>query len=669
MTSLAGLENGLQIVNVSPCVTASTAKSARWVPMVPGTVIPFVMSLTHVLVNELGVYDEPFLKNHTNAAYLIGPDGHYVRAAQPLLDDPVRMKKVGKPLVWDAVDGVAKPFDDPGLKRVALTGTCVVNGVTVKPAFQAVKDHVSQYPPEKTADITGIPADTVRQIAGDFAKNAHIGETVVIDGVQLPYRPVAVIVESGGKGHLDSNAIVQACALPCTLVGAVDVPGAMNAQGWQPYFKFNPADGMAVPSLTFKPIPRASTRIGLGDLFPLGGASGIWLDVVAHPEKYNLPYQPTVLGFEGGNPQQLGPNHDLVNEAFGKFKFVFAISLVFDEPTQMADVVLPENSWLERHGVELTFPFRGYDSKAYREMGLGHVLRQPVVEKTVFDTREGDDIILDLARRIGIAEGSDGIYDRINKAYKFAPQFQLPLQGSNVSWPEIVDRILKNAHGSDKGLDWFAQHGLELNHKLGPKDFYGYAMYPNLRVPIYFEEFVGWREELASQLPTLETPLPWPDDYVLWSYRPLPDFRPHPEHKADPSIFPFYAINWKNMQLFMGNNDVPWTIELTELFDPYSMHVIINRDTAKRLDLKDGDLVRLKSMGGNSIEGVLKTSALVAPNVLGIPGAYGARSSNIHPWARIGSNFNTLWKLDEAYMDPATNRLDLTTRVSIERVT
>ena len=123
------------------------------------------------------------------------------------------------------------------------------------------------------------------------------------------------------------------------------------------------------------------------------------------------------------------------------------------------------------------------------------------------------------------------------------------------------------------------------------------------------------------------------------------------------------------MQLFMGNNDVPWTIELTELFDPYSMHVIINRDTAKRLDLKDGDLVRLNSMGGNSIEGVLKTSALVAPNVLGIPGAYGARSSNIHPWARVGPNFNTLWKLDEAYMDPATNRLDLTTRVSIDRVT
>ena len=76
------------------------------------------------------------------------------------------------------------------------------------------------------------------------------------------------------------------------------------------------------------------------------------------------------------------------------------------------------------------------------------------------------------------------------------------------------------------------------------------------------------------------------------------------------------------MQLFMGNNDVPWTIELTELFDLYSMHVIINRDTAKRLDLKDGDLVRLNSMGGNSIEGVLKTSALVTPNVLGIPGGY-----------------------------------------------
>ena len=119
---IAGLENGLQIVNVSPCVTASTAKSARWVPMVPGTVIPFVMSLTHVLVNELGVYDEPFLKDHTNAAYLIGPDGHYVRAAQPLLDDPVRMKKVGKPLVWDASGWCRKALRRPWIEAGCVDG-------------------------------------------------------------------------------------------------------------------------------------------------------------------------------------------------------------------------------------------------------------------------------------------------------------------------------------------------------------------------------------------------------------------------------------------------------------------------------------------------------------------------------------------------------------------
>jgi anaerobic selenocysteine-containing dehydrogenase len=664
---VAGRENGLQVVNVAPSVTPSTAKSSRWVPIVPGTAIPFVMSLTNVLVNELEVYDEPFLKNHTNAAYLIGSDGHYVRAAQPLVDDPVRKKKLGKPLVWDTVDNIAKPFDDPGLKDLALTGTYTVEGSTAKPAFQLVKEHVAQYPPEKTAATTGIPADALRQIAQEFAKNARIGETTVIDGLEMPYRPVAIVVESGGKGHLDNNAIVQACALPCTLVGAVGVPGSMNAH--DPIsFEFNPADGMPIPGLTFKPIPKASEHIGLTDLFPFGGAPGIWFDVVVHPEKHKFPYEPTVLGFQGGNPQQLGADRDLVDQTFQKFKFIFAISLVFDEPTQMADVVLPENSWLERHGVEPALPYRGYTMHAYQEMGTGNVLRQPVVEKPVFDTREGDDIVLELARRIGIAEGPDGIYDRINKGYKLAQQFQVPLQGSTITWPEIVDRILKNAHGPSKGLDWFTQHGLDLNKKMGPDGFFGYAKYRNLRVPIYFEEFVGWREELASELSVLDMPLYWPNDYVLWSYRPLPDFRPHPEHRADPKVFPFYAINWKNMQLFYGDNDVPWTIELTERFDPYSMHVMINRDVAKTLGLKDNDLVRLTSMGGNSIEGTIVTTALVAPNVLGIPGAYGARSTDIHPWARIGPNFNALWKLDESYMDPETNRLDLTTRVSIERV-
>jgi hypothetical protein len=58
--------------------------------------------MCNIIINELGIYDEIFLKTKTNAPYLIGPDKRYVR-------DRVS----NKPLVWDPVEENAKTYDDP----------------------------------------------------------------------------------------------------------------------------------------------------------------------------------------------------------------------------------------------------------------------------------------------------------------------------------------------------------------------------------------------------------------------------------------------------------------------------------------------------------------------------------------------------------------------------
>ena len=98
------------------------------------------------------------------------------------------------------------------------------------------------------------------------------------------------------------------------------------------------------------------------------------------------------------------------------------------------------------------------------------------------------------------------------------------------------------------------------------------------------------------------------------------------------------------------------------------MHVLVNPADAGALGLSDGDTVELTSMAGNSTQGPIKVSNLVMPGVLGIPGSYGDRSTDIHPWARTGPNFNTLWELDWKYFDPQAAAIDLTTKVSLKKV-
>src|SRR3989338_7672031 len=86
-------ERGMKLVVVDPVGGNAASKADEWVPIRPGTDSAFALSLLHVLLNELGLYDAKFLQHKTNAPYLVGSDGRYVR-------DP----KSGKPMIYDTAD-------------------------------------------------------------------------------------------------------------------------------------------------------------------------------------------------------------------------------------------------------------------------------------------------------------------------------------------------------------------------------------------------------------------------------------------------------------------------------------------------------------------------------------------------------------------------------------
>src|SRR5664280_1380111 len=92
-------ERGLRVVNVTPIISPSIAKTDEWVPITPGTTGYFLLSMIHVIVNEMNTYDTAYLKYRSNAAYLIDDAGFYIRTGDKL-DDAVRGVKVGKPMVW-----------------------------------------------------------------------------------------------------------------------------------------------------------------------------------------------------------------------------------------------------------------------------------------------------------------------------------------------------------------------------------------------------------------------------------------------------------------------------------------------------------------------------------------------------------------------------------------
>src|SRR3990172_1734962 len=71
----------------------------------------------------------------------------------------------------------------------------------------------------------GNSRSTVRRLAKEFGTEARVGSTIVVDGVTLPYRPVAAIAFRGSQGHVNSVYNFYAVNLLNHLVGAADVVG------------------------------------------------------------------------------------------------------------------------------------------------------------------------------------------------------------------------------------------------------------------------------------------------------------------------------------------------------------------------------------------------------------------------------------------------------------
>ncbi|HWU38374.1 MAG TPA: molybdopterin-dependent oxidoreductase, partial [Candidatus Acidoferrum sp.] len=72
-------ERGMRIVVVDPRCSHEASLADEWVPIRPGTDLAFSLAMLYVLMHEIGRYDEPFLKRRTNAVYLIGEDGYYLK--------------------------------------------------------------------------------------------------------------------------------------------------------------------------------------------------------------------------------------------------------------------------------------------------------------------------------------------------------------------------------------------------------------------------------------------------------------------------------------------------------------------------------------------------------------------------------------------------------------
>jgi anaerobic selenocysteine-containing dehydrogenase len=658
------VNRGVKIVNVDPRCGPEASKM-EWLPIRPGTESAFMLSILHTILYEIKTFDVWFVKNRTNAPYLIGADGDYVR-------DP----KSNKPLMWNTKTNAAVAFDDPDTANLALEGSFTVNGAQVSPAFQLIKDAMNTYTPEWQVAITTVTAAKIREIANDLVTHAHIGATVTIDGVTMPFRPVSIQYEKGPYAHpIEGPYGDFAGKIIDELLGNLEVPGGQsgNSQPGKTWLQPD-ADGVRIPAGepgTDYYGYKWTNPINFSDLrqfYPVAHTL-VWglPKFILQPEKYAAGAGfklDTLLSF-GGGPIRSSFDRGQFAQAWAAVPFHVVSTLVYDENAMLADIVLPDKPFLEkdgRYGGSSAPPGHKVAVEATRG-GVYFLWRDASAITPVYNAQAMDEMLIDLAEATGILYGKTGMISKINASLAKAP---LDLN-KKFTIREYSEAFLKQNFGLDKKLsDMTDAHAPMLAYNTRGAKNYNYSYWPNntTRHPMYFVMLPRVAARLKQNLQKSGLPgIPgWTNQEDYWkAFQPIPTWVPCHEFNA-PADFDMWAINWKTPMgpFYCGNTyGNVWLHETMKTWDPYEYALWINSATAAKKGIKDGDTIVVESRYGKT-QGLARVTELIHPEVIGFPAGHGAASSMANPITAEGGYFNALCNLDENNMalDPLTAQVE-----------
>ncbi|MCL1597775.1 MAG: molybdopterin-dependent oxidoreductase, partial [Actinomycetia bacterium] len=599
----------------------------------PATDLAMALALCRELI-VLGYLDRPYLTTYTNAPMLVKSDGMILKTT---IGEGEEAEDVG--LVWDEATASAVPFGEA--ESPALRGQFEVDGETVKTGFELFVEHVEPYTPEWAAEITGLTAAQIRTVAEEFGSNAQIGSTIVVDGVEVPYRPVGIMAYHMAQQELGFQT-ARAMTMVPMLVGAVGAAGGQLSDfTWKIYKNYAKFEKFTVED------PPYDFQLKNSKYFPINtGFPGIVAKVMIDPDRYGVEELPEVAILHMVNPLGAFPSQPEYLESYKKFKFVTVISPWLSETADyFADVVLPAATIEKYEG----------PTSATDQYVDAVTMRIPPMEP-MFESRGEIDIYMDLTERMGVLYGEDGYLAVVNKELKIKDTpFALPLDVK----PEvrhIFDQWAKG-QGIEEGVAYFEDpaKGVYVKGPVKPTKMYGY---------VTEEPFGGAIHRLygESLLDAQRQMIDKGAEEIYWQdYTAFPTWRP-PTMEASPSEYEFYLLSYHQIEHKQTRTSfVPMLAELAP-GAPLDMNPV----TARRLGLEEGDTVTVESHNAITGETRRLTTTLtlidsIRPDTVAMPHHFGMWT---HPQNKgQGPSANEIYFTGEGYM---TNTADQSFHVKVK---
>lgn len=342
-------ERGAKVVAIDPRFTASASKADQYIPIRPGTDTALALGMINVIL-ERGIQDTSFISNKTVGPFLVSTNtGLFIKES-----DIVAGGSDTKNVVWDTSSSEALPID-ASVKNPALVGTYQVGSVECRPAFQLLADLVQEHNPETVSQITGIPPDTIVQLALDYAER----------------RPVATFRGMGMQRTFHGDLAFRAINTLAAVTGNLHL-GNPRLFVYEMY-----ANLPGIFTCNFIPILNAYNAIVDGDPYPI---KALWI------AKHNFV-------------NQLPDTRRIVNELFPKLEFIVVADLFMNASAHYADIVLPVCTYFEQS--DLLPPTIGTPG------GPKYFQLQNKAIEPLYECKPDHVILKELAQRMGMGDQYD----------------------------------------------------------------------------------------------------------------------------------------------------------------------------------------------------------------------------------------------------------------------
>jgi formate dehydrogenase major subunit len=239
--------------------------------------------------------------------------------------------------------------------------------------YEALAEMVEQYPPERAAQICGVDADTIREVARLWGE---AGAAVVYWGM-------------GISQHTTGTDNARCLIALCTITGNVGKQGA----GLHPLRGQNNVQGASDAGLIPMFYPDYQSVDSEGAWARFEEAWGRELDHIRGltvTEIIGSALHGGVRGMYmmGENPFLSDPNINKVRKALAALEFLVVQDIFLTETSEFADVVLPATSYLEKEGTY---------TNTDRRVQIGRKVLDPPGQ-----AREDWRIVQDISNRVGL---------------------------------------------------------------------------------------------------------------------------------------------------------------------------------------------------------------------------------------------------------------------------